>query len=130
MMNIREISLYSVFGGITTLISILSYKLFLVLGLHYLIATTLSATLAVLFAYITNRIYVFRSNGNILAESIRFLTGRIGVFIIETILLIILVSWVKFDEFYSKIIVTIIVVLLNYIYSKFFVFTEGGRSEE
>ncbi len=129
-MNIREISLYSVFGGITTLISILSYKLFLVLGLHYLIATTLSATLAVLFAYITNRIYVFRSNGNILAESIRFLTGRIGVFIIETILLIILVSWVKFDEFYSKIIVTIIVVLLNYIYSKFFVFTEGGRSEE
>jgi len=129
-MNIREISLYSVFGGITTLISILSYKLFLVLGLHYLIATTLSATLAVLFAYITNRIYVFRSNGNILAESIRFLTGRIGVFIIETILLIILVSWVKFDEFYSKIIVTIIVVLLNYVYSKFFVFTEGGRSEE
>ena len=129
-MNIREISLYSVFGGITTFISILSYKLFLVIGLHYLIATTLSATLAVLFAYITNRIYVFRSNGNILAESIRFLTGRIGVFIIETILLIILVSWVKFDEFYSKIIVTIIVVLLNYIYSKFFVFTEGGRSEE
>ena len=129
-MNIREISLYSVFGGITTLISILSYKLFLVIGLHYLIATTLSATLAVLFAYITNRIYVFRSNGNIFAESIRFLTGRIGVFIIETILLIILVSWVKFDEFYSKIIVTIIVVLLNYIYSKFFVFTEGGRSEE
>ncbi len=129
-MNIREISLYSVFGGITTFISILSYKLFLVIGLHYLIATTLSATLAVLFAYITNRIYVFRSNGNIFAESIRFLTGRIGVFIIETILLIILVSWVKFDEFYSKIIVTIIVVLLNYIYSKFFVFTEGGRSEE
>ncbi|MCH4887578.1 GtrA family protein [Acidaminobacter sp. JC074] len=129
-MNIREISLYSVFGGLTTLISILSYKLFLILGFHYLIATTLSAALAVMFAFMTNRMYVFKSSGNIVSESIKFLSGRVGVFIIETILLIILVSWVKFDEFYSKIIVTIIVVLLNYIYSKFFVFTEGGRSEE
>ena len=129
-MKIREISLYTVFGGLTTLISILTYKLFLVLNIHYVVATTLSATIAVVFAYITNRIYVFRSNGSILEESIKFFSGRVLVFIIETFVLIILVSWMKFDEFYSKIIVTTLVVILNYLYSKLIVFKKGGKSEE
>lgn len=129
-MKIREISLYTVFGGLTTLISILTYKLFLVFNIHYVIATTLSATIAVIFAYITNRIYVFKSKGSILEESIKFFSGRILVFIIETFVLIILVSWMKFDEFYSKIIVTTLVVILNYLYSKLIVFKKGGKSEE
>jgi len=129
-MKIREISLYTVFGVLTTLISIGTYKLFLDLNIHYVIATTLSATIAVIFAFITNKVYVFRSKGDIVSEGIRFFSGRILVFVIETLALIIAVSWMKFDEFYSKLAVTAMVIILNYLYSKFIVFKKGGRSED
>jgi putative flippase GtrA len=130
MMKIKEISLYTVFGGLTTLLSIGSYKLFLVIGFHYVLATTLSTLLAIIFAYFTNRKYVFESHGSIVHESIKFLIGRLGAFLIETLALIIAVSWIGMDEFYSKLIVTILVVIINYIYSKFIVFNKGGSSEE
>lgn len=128
-MKLREISLYSVFGVLTTLISIGTYKLFLELGLHYVIATTLSAGLAVIFAFVTNRAYVFNSSGDIVKEGIKFFTGRIMVFLLETLALIIAVSWMKLDEFYSKLIVTGMVIVMNYLYSKFIVFNKGGKSE-
>lgn len=130
MMRIREISLYTVFGVLTTLISILTYRLFLIFNIHYVLATTLSTIVAIAFAYVTNRLYVFNSKGSVVKESIQFFIGRIIVFIVETIVLIILVSWMNFDEFYSKIVVTTLVVIANYFYSKFIVFREGGKSEE
>lgn len=130
MMKIKEISLYTLFGGLTTLISIGSYKLFLILNIHYVWATTLSTALAILFAYYTNRRYVFKSSGSIAHEGIKFLIGRLGVFLIETLALIIAVSWIGIDEFYSKLVVTILVVIINFIYSKFIVFNKGGSSEE
>jgi len=129
-MKIKEISLYTVFGGLTTLLSIGSYKLFLVIGFHYILATTLSTLLAIIFAYLTNRKYVFESHGSIVHESIKFLIGRLGAFLIETLALIIAVSWIGMDEFHSKLIVTILVVIINYVYSKFIVFNKGGSSEE
>ena len=126
----KEISLYTLFGVLTTIISIGTYKLFLVLGIHYIIATTLSAILAVVFAFLTNRFYVFESKGNFISEGIKFFSGRILIFLIETAILIIAVSWMKLDEFYSKVAVTLLVIIFNYMYSKFIVFKKGGQGEE
>ena len=126
----KEISLYTLFGVLTTIISIGTYKLFLVLGIHYIIATTLSAVLAVVFAFLTNRFYVFESKGNFISEGIKFFSGRILIFLIETAILIIAVSWMKLDEFYSKVAVTLLVIIFNYMYSKFIVFKKGGQGEE
>lgn len=126
----KEISLYTLFGVLTTIISIGTYKLFLVLGIHYIIATTLSATLAVVFAFLTNRFYVFESRGNFISEGVKFFSGRILIFLIETAILIIAVSWMKLDEFYSKVAVTLLVIIFNYMYSKFIVFKKGGQGEE
>jgi len=126
----KEISLYTLFGVLTTIISISTYKLFLVLGIYYIIATTLSATLAVVFAFLTNRFIVFESKGNFISEGIKFFSGRIVIFLVETAILIIAVSWMRLDEFYSKVAVTLLVIIFNYMYSKFIVFKKGGQSEE
>ncbi|MBI9015064.1 MAG: GtrA family protein [Clostridiales bacterium] len=126
----KEISLYTLFGVLTTMISIGTYKLFLVLGIYYIIATTLSATLAVIFAFMTNRFFVFESKGNFISEGIKFFSGRIIIFLAETAILIIAVSWMKLDEFYSKVAVTLLVIICNYMYSKFIVFKKGGQGEE
>lgn len=129
-MKIKEVSLYGIFGVLTTILSIGLYKLLLILNIHYVIATTLSTAIAILFAYFTNRKYVFESTGNVLEESIKFLIGRVLVYILETIALIIAVTWMNFDEFYSKLVVTIMVIIINYVYSKFIVFKKGGTSEK
>lgn len=126
----KEISLYTLFGLVTTAISLGSYKLFLMLGIHYILATTLSTLVAIIFAFMTNRKYVFESEGDLISEGIKFISGRMVVFIIETMILVVAVSWMKLDEFYSKVIVTVLVIVVNYLYSKFVVFNEGGQSEE
>lgn len=123
----RELASYTVFGVLTTIISILSYKLFLLVEIKYLIAQTGSSSVAVLFAYITNRVYVFKSKNNIKTESIKFFIARIAVFFIETLMLFVLVSYLDFDEFYSKVAVVILVVIANYVLSKFIVFRESKR---
>lgn len=120
----REVSLYVVFGVLTTLVSLLTYKLFLYM-MHYMIATSLSTALAITFAYVTNRKYVFKSKGRIGEETIKFFTGRIFAYFIETILLYVLVSLLSQDEFIAKLVVTVIVIVLNYIYSKLIVFKEA-----
>lgn len=93
--------------------------------MHYLIATTISTGLAIIFAYVTNRNYVFRSKGHIGEETFKFFTGRVFAYFIETILLYVLVSVLLQDEFIAKLLVTVLVVVLNYIYSKLIVFKEA-----
>ncbi len=125
----QELSSYTIVGILTTVISLLSYKLLLMLGMHYMIATSISSGLAILFAYITNRKYVFESRNNILQESIKFFVARILIFQLETFALFIAVSRYGYNEFYSKVIVTIIVILLNYILSKFMIFKTPKKED-
>lgn len=123
----KEIKSYTVFGVLTTILSILTYKFFLYINIYYVISTTLSTVIAVIFAYLTNRKYVFKSSNHIFQESIRFFVARIIVFILETFMLIASVSYLEFDEFYSKIAVTIFVVMINYTLSKFVIFRKLKR---
>ncbi len=125
----QELSSYTVFGILTTLISITTYKVFLSLELPYQLATVMSSVLGIIFAYITNRKYVFKSNNKILNESIKFFTARILTLVLETFLLLIAVSQLGYDDFLAKILVTIIVILLNYILSKFTIFTTSTKED-
>lgn len=122
----REISLYLVFGLLTTIIAIGTYALFLNLGMHYFFATSLSWILAVSFAFISNRVMVFRSTATekaeILKEGVAFFSSRIGTWVIETVGLAILIDLLMMDQMLSKYLMSVIVILLNYILSKLFVF--------
>ncbi len=125
----KELSSYTIFGVFTTAIAILSYKFFLLINISYIIATTLSTVLAVVFAYITNRKYVFKSKNDIKLESFKFLIARFIIYLFETALIVLLVTEFKIEEFISKILVTILVIVSNYLVSKFIIFRDIRRKK-
>lgn len=122
----KEIINYLIFGVLTTLVSIITYAIFTRLfNINYNISNVLSWILAVSFAYITNKVYVFNSKDkNIIKSIIKFFTSRITTLIIEIIFMLIMVDILKFNDMVCKIIVQFIVIVLNYVFSKLFVFNK------
>ena len=125
----REIIMYLIFGVLTTIVSITTYILFThtILNpnnsLELQVANVLSWIISVLFAYITNRIYVFSSkNKNIIKEIISFFSSRIITLLIDMFLMFILVTVLNNNDTISKIIVQVVVIIGNYILSKLIVF--------
>ena len=120
----RELFLNMFFGVLTTLVNIAVYLFFTrLLGVNYLISNILAWTLSVLFAYVTNRIWVFESrNNDILKEMALFFAGRIFSGVVDTGLMWLLIDVLFVGDAISKIIVQVIVVVLNYVLSKAVVF--------
>lgn len=129
----REGILYLVFGGLTTLISILSFLIFgLIFGKElYLLSNLLSWLLSVAFAFVTNKIIVFRSHGTdkitIAREILEFFGARLFSLGIEEGGLWIMLDLAKMNEIpmgdmISKIFLSVIVILINYFISKFIIF--------
>lgn len=115
----KKLMYYGVSGVITTIISFVSFKLFLdILNLHYVIAFSASWLLAVTFAYLSTRIKVYKSKASNKKEKAfeytRFIIGRVITYIVNLSLLMIAVEWFKLDEFWSNAVITIIVIILNY----------------
>ena len=123
----KEIINYLIFGVLTTLISIATYAIFTkVFHIDYLISNVLSWIIAVLFAYITNKIYVFESKSKKnIKEITSFFFFRVVSLIIEMIILYIFVDILHIDDLVTKIIAQIIVIVSNYVFSKVFVFNKN-----
>lgn len=120
----REMISYLFFGVLTTLVNYAVYFFSTkILGIHYLIANLMAWFLSVLFAFGTNRLFVFRSkNKDVLREGLTFFGGRIVSGVSDMALMYLLVSVMKVNEDASKLAVSVIVVILNYIISKRVVF--------
>ncbi len=120
----KELVLYLIFGILTTAVNILTYLFFTrIFNINYLISNILAWLISVLFAYITNRVWVFKSNkSNILLEFSLFIGGRIFSGVLDSVLLYSFVSLAMWNDFISKIIIGIIVVIINYIFNKIIVF--------
>lgn len=122
----KELFLYVVFGTLTFFVNIITYFFFeSFLGINYLISNVLAWFLSVLFAYITNRIWVFESKSpDILKEMSLFFGGRIFSGAVDTALMYLFIDVLTIGNTISKIVVQVIVVILNYIFSKLIVFKE------
>lgn len=125
--NHQEVILYLFFGGLTFCISITSYSLLcVVFRWNELISNIFSWIAAVSFAYITNRIWVFKTNAQsfheIISEISSFVGGRIATLIIEELILFIFIILLKFDKIAVKMVAQVVVIALNYIISKILVF--------
>ena len=122
----KEIINYLIAGFLTLIVSISSYALLTkILHIHYIISNIVSWIIAVLFAYYVNRKFVFGSTSTKkekTKEIINFFKYRILSLIIETILMYLLVDIISINDLVSKVIVQIIVIILNYIFSKFLIF--------
>lgn len=126
----REIINYIIFGLLTTLVNIISYLFFSELDLNYIICNIIAFILSIIVAFITNKIYVFKSyswqKNIILKEIVAFTSTRIITFLIDMLLMISLVEIVVIGDVIAKCIVNIIVIVTNYIISKWVVF---GKSK-
>ncbi len=125
----REIVLYIFFGGLTTLVSFFSYALFFyVFHINEILTNVISWIFAVLFAFFTNRIWVFdgcsKDKNAFAKQLISFFTGRIFSLLVETLIIFIFVTKMEFNAMIIKIIASIFVLIINYIISKLFVFTK------
>ncbi len=125
----REIIMYVIVGGMTTVVSLASYYLltFTILNannpIQLQIANIISWILCVSFAFVTNRKYVFESkNKNITKECLDFFLARLSTLIIDMLSMGLMVSVFKINDSIAKIIVQFIILVLNYILSKFLVF--------
>ena len=118
--------MYLIFGVLTTVVSFASYYLLLFCRFHYIAAQIISWALAVAFAFVVNKIFVFEDKANSPSELFRqiwqFVSVRIGSGIIETALLWLLVDVLKIGEGIAKIPVAVLTVIINYIASKLLVF--------
>ena len=94
--------------------------------INYFISNTIAWIIAVIFAYLTNRIYVFESDAktkkNVFKEIVLFFYYRIVTLILEFAILYIGINLLKIDDLIIKVISNIVVILLNYIFSKFKIF--------
>ena len=125
----KELTLYVIFGFLTTIVSLAIYFIttntFLDVNnaLELQMANIISWFIAVLFAYITNKKYVFAKTGNSLfKEMLSFYLSRIASLLIDMFLMFILVSVLMFNDTIIKILVQIIVIVTNYLFSKYLVF--------
>ena len=120
----KEIIMYLVFGVLTTVVNIVVYYIFSnLLHMNYLFSNAMAWFLSVLFAYVTNRKYVFDSKNNqIIKEAISFFGSRLASGIMDMMLMWFLVNFIIVNDVVAKVVVNVIVVILNYILSKLVVF--------
>lgn len=123
----KEILLYVLFGGLTFIVSIASYVFFdVTLAMNELVANVLSWILAVLFAYVTNKIWVFDAPTHTMREFVKqifsFFAGRVATLVVEEVILFVFVTLLAFPSVPVKVVAQVIVIVLNYVISKLFVF--------
>lgn len=125
----KEQLLYLFFGALTTVISIAVFALFTeVIPCDELVANILSWILAVLFAFLTNRTWVFQSAAGkrFGKQMVSFYLGRVATLLIEEALLLVFVKWLLWDGMIVKIAAQVIIVVLNYVISKLFIFKKAA----
>lgn len=150
----KEIVSYIFFGVLTTAVNLLTFYLFKELfisigwegilntllssagwekaldflsdGSDYLDANTIAWVVGVLFAFFTNKLFVFESKSwkpSVAGrEFIGFVGARILSFVAESLLMFLMVTVLSWNELVAKIIVGIVVIVMNYVFSKLFIF--------
>ena len=125
----KEIVNYLIFGVLTTIISLAVYYLltFTVIdpknALLLQVANVISWVAGVLFAYVTNRKYVFDSkNEDKLKEFSSFVGARLVTLIMDIIIMYVGVTLMRGNDKIIKLISQVVVIVSNYLFSKIFVF--------
>ena len=131
LIKYKEIIMYLIFGVLTTAVSIATYYACTKLifspqnPVELQAANVVSWIISVTFAYVTNKLFVFESkswNSGVLGELLRFVGSRVTSGVIETVSLLVTVDILGWNGNIMKLFLAVIVIVLNYILSKFFVF--------
>lgn len=122
----RKVILFLFFGVCTTLVNIISYYICSKIGLATAVSTVIAWVLSVLFAYVTNRKYVFESKAfgfaPILRETASFFLCRLATGLLDLAIMVVFVDLLHFNGMIIKILSNIIVIIINYVASKLMIF--------
>ena len=119
----KEIILYLFFGGLTTVVNLaVYYPLYNMAGLSGTVSNIIAWAAAVLFAFFTNKPFVFESHdwskAVVLPEFAKFVGCRVGSGVLETVFIAVTVDLLKLNGNFMKVIIAVAVVLINYVGSK------------
>ncbi|MCC8104228.1 MAG: YfhO family protein [Clostridiales bacterium] len=119
---------YIFFGGCTTAVNLISYYLLCLAGFNITVANTIAVLLAILFAYVVNKLFVFehrtRSFAQLCREAGSFIGMRLGTMLIEVLGVLCLVCIWGVPNMVSKLLIQVVILVLNFLISKFVVFRE------
>lgn len=124
----REAMAYLIVGGITTLINMAVYHFACnVAGIGNLLSNGIAWVAAVIFAYFANDIFVFtKTRGGSIQEQLgkmkRFFGARFFSLLVDEAGMFLLVDIVSVNNMFAKVAMNVIIVLLNYVLSKCFIF--------
>lgn len=123
----KEVFLYLVFGVLTTIINIVVFWISNdILKIEYKISNVIAWILAVIFAFVTNKTLVFESRNKnkeeITKEAITFLVARLFSLVVDMLIMILMIDLININSLVAKIISNVVVVVINYIFSKFIIF--------
>ena len=127
MVRYRDVIVYLVFGVLTTAVNYLVYlPCYNVLGFSGSASNAIAWIGAVVFAYVTNKPFVFRSRDwsakTVIPELTKFVGCRLGSGVLETAIILLTVDWLGWNGNVMKLLTSVLVVVLNYIGSKLLVF--------
>ena len=123
----KEQTLYILFGVLTTLVNIVVYYLVAdVLQIYYLLANVLAWVASVLFAFATNKTWVFESKSwkasVVLPEMGGFFLARVATGVLDMALMWLLIDVLLWEQMFAKVLVNVVVIVLNYVASKLWIF--------
>lgn len=127
-----ELFMYVVMGVFTTIINIIIfYVMENLLHVNYIISNVIAWIFSVLFAYLSNKKYVFAHEDNTsfinIKEMMSFFSFRFLSLGIDTVVLFVLVQWLSQQPLIAKIISNVVVLIANYLFSKFIIFKKPSN---
>lgn len=127
----KHIICYLIFGLITTIVNIGTYWLcYDVMHIPNLISNFIAWITAVIVSFVTSKIWVFDSKSweasIVISEAVKFFGARVATFLIDELIMGVGVDLLHFNGLVMKVVSGIVVVILNYVFSRIWVFRKNG----
>ena len=131
----KEMIFYLLFGGLSFLVSTVSYAVLpFSISMNELTANLISWVVTVLFAFVTNRIWVFQAHTKgpieFLRQAASFYGSRVVTLLVEELILFVFITRLAFPGMAVKVAAQVVVIVLNYVLSKCWIFRNGSSGEE
>ena len=122
-----ETARYIFIGALTTLVNVGLFRLLWnIIGIDVTVSNVTSISVSILFAYVANKLFVFRHRSNsryeLIVEFAKFVGSRLFTMAIEIGSLLVFFNILGYDAWFVKLAVQVIVIVINYIISKMIVF--------
>lgn len=124
----KEVINYLIFGGCTTIVNFISYYIpSNIFSVDKIVSNAIAWIISVLFAYVTNKLFVFESKTETIVETIKemtsFILGRLLTgFLCDIAMFALMINVLKINDVISKLTTQVAVVVLNYVFSKLIIF--------